>query len=192
MGQSTVKKSRRSILRGSEGYVAQVVYINVGNDKYRFDIKEVDADAQCAMDEWPEMVADELNMNADTLPDSYESLDEDGDKITVPIVRDDVSPIDIIRDNRLLGLWMKANSHRKIQIDGENGEPIEVSIGTYFTMRLEELWNIALKSGLAGWDLPEECTPENSALLPKVVKRKLYNIIENGSSLGAGAENFFL
>ncbi len=194
MGNATAKKSRKSILRGSDNYVAQTIKIEVGKDQYKFDIREVSATAQCEMDAWPEQVAEEMQIDATGLPEFTENEDDDGNKTLLPILnREELTPIDIIKNDKLLGLWLKANGHKpcptQIAIDGEN---VDVINSTYFTIRLENLWDIAICSGLAGWDLDEPFDPETAKLLPKTVKRKLYRAIDAGSSLGVGAENFFL
>lgn len=161
----TTNKSRKSILRGSPKYVSQVVTIPMGEDIYRFDIREVNAETQCLINGWADEVEQELDMPAGTL-----------------------------RNEAELAAWMSENGFNDAPLqsgDIEN-EGANETISQYFARRLEDLWDVTLVAGLVSWDLQEPMTPENIRQLPKVFKRKLYKVIEAGSSLGAGAESFFL
>lgn len=62
-------KARKSILRGTKDYVAQTVPLTVGDDVYRFDIRELSPEATAALEAWAPDLAMELGCPSEIAAD---------------------------------------------------------------------------------------------------------------------------
>ena len=64
------KKSKKSLLRGSANYVAQVVTIEIGEEEYSFSLRELSAKAQIEIEEWAETAAADLGVTLEVFTDN--------------------------------------------------------------------------------------------------------------------------